>query len=530
MSEALNISSWMDRTTLGFGPGGIERRRDNLTAPHLRIVPPLAEKSLTEEANSSLLLEEYFQARNDSLLQEKPGSDELNGIQTRVGSWLAEQEPIVGAPATMEEYSYNDSLGARSKIVKLIDYLAVNVRGVSDIELEASRLFLRSAYAINESTPKDGRVHPDADGSFAFVVPARMSRKNTEYGIEVESVIPAFRYIPNTMRAAMMLGLPPFVIDTYPRDETGRRGYLLFAPVYPDSREDLANHGIGASLKIARNKVNQTVDLAYHRFGADIIGLGAMLPGATNYGKSITNPNVVTTTGHGGTVQIVLETIKSAIAAEVVTPEKLAEIGVLGLGKIGASMLHIMHMSYPNSKFRVYDVNETAVHQAVKTTGAIACMSEKEVLEQSGLIVAAVSDAKMDLHKMGLKKDSMEGTLIIDDSQPSVFDGTQVASFGANLVWVVGEQKNGISRQSYDYGQTLAGRTALFGCEAESIVLASERNSLEKAGMSRDQANEIIRGLAIRNAVTVEDVSRFAVLFERYGIAAAPLQAAGKIL
>ncbi len=511
----------------GPPPGGIERRESRLRE---RPNGAMGEIDVSEE-DSTGVLEEYFRVRNIAADREKPVGEELAAIQREVGSWLVESNVITNTAATTEDYSYDHPLGARAKIVSLIDHLVLHHnRKVSSVELEASRLFLRSAYAMYESTPKGDDIHLDEDGTFAFLVPARMSRKNAEYGTEVESVIPAFRYIPNEMRAAMMLGLPPFVIDTYPRDADGRRGYLIFVPVYPDSKDDLAGEGVGTPIRIARQKVDSAVRLAHNRLGASLVGLGAMLPSMTNYGRSVTTPGVITTTGHGGTVQLMLETMKRAVAERRITPDKLQKIGVLGLGAIGGSMAQIIKEVYPSSELFVYDTEASRLRSVARDIGAVACSDERQVLESSGVTIAALPDVKMDLASIGISPRLMRGKLIIDDSQPAVFNAAQVESYGATLTWVVGESRRGVMRNQYTYGDTLVGRAALFGCEAEIAALAAEWRSLQARGKGEDEITRILQGYAIASAVTSDKVNTIGKLFKKHHITAAPLQAAGKLL
>lgn len=480
--------------------------------------------------DGSRLLDDYFAVRQQvGLLENRPEGEQLRAIQQQVGTWLETEGPLKGGLAfDTEAYAVPDMALARAKIMGLVEYLRDGVGdSATEIELEATERFLTATEILHAEVPPDGSAHPAADGSFAFVVPARMSRKNTEYGQEVETVLPAFRYVPRHLRAAMMVGLPPFVIDHYKRDEDGKRGYLIFAPVYPDMRDDL---GMAGMFRTGRKVVNDAVDFAYGRFGTETVGIGSILPGITNYGNTIDNQNVIITTGHAGTIYLELEVIKRALAEGRIRPELTQKLGILGLGAIGGPAAHVLRHDYPDAEITVYDTREKHTHTIAEAIGGYPAKSEREVIERSGVIVSMLPDIRLSLAGLGVRREDFAGKLLVDDSQPAAFDPEEVRRFGGTLSWVVGQDGDSFLRTDYTYGDTLAAPNDLFGCEAEAAALATYYRELLHDGMAHEEAQVRVREVAVRSAVTPEKVKAIGNLFVRYGVSAAPLQAFGKLV
>ncbi len=502
-----------------------------ITQPFLSVLPerelvPVAD--IVSDARD--LSEQYFDLRKKVLAAEKIDGEQLVSVQTAVGEWARSATDL----NVDEPFSYGDyAFPSREKIVKRYELLSNHLKEhytdvVSDDEIEASRLFVESSFAMYEETPKNGEIHPDADGSFAFVVPTRLSRKDPEYGPEVEPIMPILRYLPNEMRAAFAVGLPPLILDTYNRDAEGKRGYLVLAPIWTDMMSDLE---LGEAYDAAVKRVNDTVDFAYSRLGAEIQGLGAIIPALTKFGQNIENSNVITTTGHGGTIQIIMETLERAANESYIRPEQLKKIGVLGLGSIGYSIADITRSNYPDAEIRVYDSNPEKVSRVVCSIGAIAAESEVELIRDSEVIISAIVTAAgpLDLEALGVTAADMEGKLIIDDSQPCSVSPEQVKKLGGTVAWVIGH--NGIERSSYDFGGSMAdGKKELFGCEAEAATIAAYYGELLATGMDVQDAKEEVRKVALRSPVTPDKVRAIAELFEVHNVEAAPLQAFGEYL
>jgi hypothetical protein len=334
-----------------------------------------------------------------------------------------------------------------------------------------------------------------------------MSRDNTEYGGEVEPVIPALRYVPNELRAQMLIGMPPFVIDTYARDEAGKRGYLILAPVFEDMRNDISSNAV--RLIASRTIVNDAVDFAHRRFGVGIVGLGAHLPAVTRYGQTIT--------------ELIARTMESGLAHK---DEKLESIGMLGLGAIGASVAEIVAERYPETPVRIFDINRGNMDRLVARhpDRFITVESDAGLVDESQVIISAIV-GRFNTDNV----DSMEGKLVVDDAQPGSFDPVAVQELGGHVLWVIGQDPTGniAYRSGYDYDTMVNEHTDLFGCEAEAAVLAEYMDELKERGMGDALSRRIVEKVAIRRAVDVRSVRLFSALFKKYGIIASEPQAFG---
>lgn len=474
----------------------------------------------------------YLDLRKLAAEVDKPTGDELSNIQSAASKWVID-ERLLEVDGTIDDvrnrYTKYDRTWVEGKIWGLIDFLRANYsRVVPEEELEASEAFLASAFAMYDDQPTGSSdVMVDADGSFAFVVPARMSRNNPEYGQEVEPIIPTLRYLPNEMRAQMMVGLPPFVIDTYHRDsETGKRGYLIFAPVYGDMVEELTAAGGSRSdqLEAARGIVNDTVDFARRRFGVSTVGLGATLPSLTNYGRTINNPGVVTTTGHGGTAELISRTMLAGLHGK--SP---SSIGVLGTGAIGGPVADVVAQRFPNAvPINIYDTDTRRTASLNnKHLGRFTVAESGAALIENSQVILSAMVGSFDAVTNGIK--DMHGKIVVDDAQPASFDPAQVEALGGKVLWVIGKDTRGlVVRDGYNYATMLDDHTDLFGCEAEAAVLEAYRKDLESRGMGEALAEAIVGKVAIRRAVTAQAVRYVSALFKRFGIEASQPQAFGK--
>lgn len=490
------------------------------TVPQLEVVDGLRD--------SRTVFAESFILRDQAAAVEKIDGAELEAVQSDVQSWI-EANGIIELPEDEDDrvscYTDYSEMRVANKVLALVDYLAQNhADKVSPEELAATRSFVESSFAMFRDEPESGDVMPDADGSFAFVVPSRMGRNHTEYGEEVEPVIPAMRYVPNELRAQMLLGLPPFVIDTYKYDEYGRRGYLVFAPVTEDVGTDLPG---GKALDAVQTNVNAAVDFAHRRFGVEVVGLGAVLPAFTCFGQTIKNKNVVTTTGHGGTTELINMTIETATGGE--DPET---IGVLGLGSIGASIANIAADRFKTSKIKIFDAKPNKVQRTLRNaedpSRFEAVESDTALIEESDVIISAIAGMVIDLDARNV--DRLDGKVIVDDSQPGSVIPAQVTERGGNVLWVIGRDSTGrvATRRGYDYATLVNAQTDVFGCEAEAASIYRYKQELKDREMPADMIDRVIRKVALRGPVTPQGARLIGALFKKYGIVAAEPQAFGE--
>ncbi len=481
------------------------------------------------------LLETYFDLRDVAQESDKIDGEELRAIQESARAW-AQEAGLLDIPEVPEDrYSYYTGFSekmARAKILGFTDFLEQNFGDkVSPVELAATRAFVEAAFANYKDQPAIG-VAADADGSYAFVVPARMGRNHQDYGREVEPTIPAFRYLPNEVRAQMMVGLPPFVIDTYRANEHGRRGYLVLAPVFEDMKEDLGS-SISSLSKAANHNVNAAVDFARRRFGVEVIGLGATLPALTNYGKNITNPEVVTTTGHAGTSDLIRKIVKSTLDKTLPAEQVEAgpeSIGVLGLGTIGEAIARIISTEYPAAKINIYDSTLARIARTqARGPNFLPGADERSVIMGSDITISAIAgvSSRLNLRELGIT--DLEGRVIVDDSQPGSVDPVEAEQLGGAVVWAIGSDAQGkVVRRGYDYATMVDSHADLFGCEAEAASLALYRQELRDRGMSEWFVDRVTRKVALRDRVTEQNVRYISALFKKYGIVPSSPQAFGR--
>lgn len=340
--------------------------------------------------------------------------------------------------------------------------------------------FAHRAFDIFEGVSTEAATEYD----WAFVVPAR-----GRHASEVTDFLPVlderFGATPDQVYRTVS-HLAPTVIETY-KGTSDLQGAVIYTPAYFDAAVDANDPRRQLeALAAARRRTIEAAQFARRRHQVGLIGLGAVLPGITSYGRSIREEGLVTTTGHGGTVHLVVQITEQAIASK----RKAPRVGVLGLGAIGASSLAVLQSS-PIIKeyvreFSVYDISSEKIaassHQSEENTSValVKAASEREVIERSDVLVAAVTDT-LDLDEYERKTGGpidLNGKIIIDDSQPGYFDRDQVEVRGGKLAWVVGSDHSADGflhrTNGYRYGEVtgLSGKNAVWGCEAEVGVLA----------------------------------------------------------
>jgi predicted amino acid dehydrogenase len=478
---------------------------------------------------SRSLFEGYIGQREAVKDLDKVVEPELASIQESVREWLEQHTEFTEG----QDYNTYSRQHVENKMLGLTDFLRTNhADQVNELELTATEAFVASTFAMYEDREGDGVVSPDADGSFAFVVPARMSRKDKDYGQEVEPAIPALRYVPNELRAQMMIGVPPFIIDTYKPDADAKRGYLVLAPIFGDMMEDMPKQGasIGDILNAAREHVDNAVDFAQQRLGVTVAGLGAVIPSLTNFGKAVKNPNVLITNGHGGTAHLVKETAQKAIREGLVANHEHPHVGVLGLGAIGASIAHLAAEEF-EPPVEIYDTSEAKrdrTQQSIEAKGRESAQSanEQDLITKSDVIISAIV-GRINLSDFDEIPD-LEGKVFVDDSQPGSFDPHEVQKHGGTVVWVIARDRNGvIRRDGYDYATMVDENGDLFGCEAEAGSLYQYSQELRDRGMSDKLTARILSKVAVREAVTPAKARLIGALFKKYGIEPSDFQAFG---
>lgn len=485
-----------------------DRREDDIPVPYDRRRGP---------RRSGDIFRQHLALREQCANVEKLDGEALEEVQHDVQRWI-EANGIIDNP----DYEQYDPAADDHKLMHLTDYLE-NIHGdaVSPIEIEATRVFLRSTFSMYDASKRlSPEYRDDADGSFAFIVPSRLSRQRPDLGEEVELGIPALRYVPNKLRGPMMVGLPPLVIDRYRPGADGRRGYMILAPVYDDMRDAMSRANY---LRTAQAHVNASVNFAYGRLGAKVIALGAILPAVTNHGRKITNSDVVVTTGHAGTTVLAADILDDATNERLLAPDSRQRVGVLGLG-IGRAIAAEIARRHPDSIIRAYDPNRQYVDKAVRENPNIrGCDGGVSVIKESDVIVSAVS-GKIPKH---ILQQHGRGKLFIDDSQPASIDEETLYGAGGRLLWVIGRGGE-VVRENYEYKGIFADtRHDIFGCEAEAVVLSKYYANMLERGMPPGAAQRILGQLAVKGPVTEKHVRAMKLLFTKFSIKPAPFQAAG---
>lgn len=489
---------------------------------------PLRLVETPELAPGTIQFEDYMALRQLCNITPKLEVSRVTEIQEKVRSWLTEHAILPEVPDYAADYSEET---IHDKIGGLVNYLRENFGDeIPAVELDTTDAFVDSAFTMYGERSHTGRVHDDSDGSFAFVVPVRLSRERPEYGKEVEGAIPAFRYLPNELRADMLVGLPPLIIDRYERAADGKQGYIVMAPIYTDNLNDM-EHSPRATLKIARPKINDAVDFAQERLGVEIVALGAVIPALTNYGKSVTNTNVIVTNGHGGTAYIVKETVRAAVENNLVSADAIKKIGMLGLGSIGYSIAHLIASEFPGSELRVFDTSANKVDRVLKTIqdgNIIAAKDGAELIDKSDIIISAIV-GQIDLQDEAHHRINMKDKLVVDDGQPAAFDRKQVTARDALLTWPIGHDTlKLIVRNDFDYGTMYDSKRDLFGCEAEGATLALYAQDMRNRGLPDQVVRNVLEKVAICSAVTPRMARLMGVLFRhKSGVGVAYPQAFG---
>lgn len=418
-----------------------------------------------------------------------------------------------------------------------------------DAAHEKSQYYVDSCFDFYEGKKDLGKI------GRAFAVPMRSERisntkingvmdENVDNGYASES-IPFFPLLDPTrfavtdeIRMRAMYGLPPSPLDTYSYSAVeSERGAMVLVPIYADMTRDIRPNPNSAAqrmqlMKVGAKVLYEATVFIHDKLGANVVGLGAILPrkGITDYGRNLRAiegmDKLVTTTGHGGTVYMIVETARKIM--EETSTESHGKIGVIGgAGSIGWSSTVSALEMIPDHRVVSYDINEEGLYGKIgkhhKNERVTIAESIREVLQSTNIIICAVTDT-INLDDNDFEGLDLTGKVIIDDSQPGAFNAAQVEARGGKLVWVVGEdasESQFITRDGlytggvpYNYGDNsgLYGWHSEFACGQEAAVIA--------------QAGEYDK--AITGPVEPHNVRRIGELFRAAGVRVAPFQAFGK--
>lgn len=343
---------------------------------------------------------------------------------------------------------------------------------------------------------------------FVFAISTRASKSDATYWGEVYEFFPFLESLSIEDAYAFLVRIPPFKICGYKLE--GRDvGAAIFVPVLADLALD-----IRLKLKLSgvvRGRINDSMLFAKNNLGAEIVGLGGVLPKLTNYGKSINT--VLTTTGHAGTTLLLVDTFEGLISE--IGLNKDDTVGFIGGGGIGVAAMNSLTKKYPNQNYLIYDKRDDVNSQncdrlKASNINVRIAADNLELLKESRIVVSAITG------QVSVDGINLADTYIIDDSQPGSFAKKEVEDAGGKLVWVAGRGSGELLPKrvgGYRFGPNgLLDDKTYWGCEAELISLYLSQNFSQ----------------AVERPVTANDLEMVGSLFERYKISASEFQAYGE--
>lgn len=482
-------------------------------------------------ANPNIYSHRHLPARPLGLVEN---SEQLWGSQLRDFDGFLPAEQLVdlsGESVMSQEHwqpnyspSSYDRNGQVQKLIDVAELLKVN--GSVDLttidqDLHESIMRTNKTFDLYE-----GKEAPDFDGSFAFVVPTRIERNSAEYGDEILPYLTILRHVDNATRQRALAGTCPWVLDIYHPDDKDKQGAMLFAPVFKDLSTDVPD--VAQALSTSFDIIEDTIRFANEKLGANVAGLGATLPLLTYMsdkylGRKLDVPGVTTTTGHGGTVWLLNETI--ARARNKLNLVETDQVGVIGTGGIGKSTADYILSSDKYTTVNLFDINqEKLANVAVELSEKYGAKrvrtadSIRDVLKKQGVIVSAVT-SPITLSQPEYDGLELSGAFILDDSQPHGVDREDVEAKGGKVGWVIGKDNTTTQSLTFLNGFNYGGwgpakSNEVWGCQAEAGVI-----HLQEA-----------YDAAITKAVTPETAHRIGDLCIASGIAAADLQSFGRYL
>ncbi len=397
----------------------------------------------------------------------------------------------------------------RARAIRLLtNKMAYSDWNLAQADVARTKTFIEAAFDDYQGLNKLDQVE------FAFCLPTRASRFEEQYWPEVYDFFPALKHLDIHYRFAILACLPPQKIEMYGKPGEAPHGVVIFVPIFTDMPQDYLNK-LWLKREVVK-RINQATNLAHEKMGAKYIGLGAMLPKLTNFGRKITT-NAVITTGHGGTVWLMQETLEQVIDKYFNGKSAGLNIGFIGAGSIGMAALENIGSKHKSSKYWVYDIrpkmNQDAKQKlASRGINLGISKSNDDLIDKCDIILSAITS------KIAINGKDLSGKVIIDDSQPGQFDRQEVEAAGGVLVWVVGHDNSDDSfttrRSGYSYGSNgLHSPGDLWGCEAEVAAIANQQRP----------------DLAISNDVTPEQVEQIGQVFKKMKLQVAEFQSYGQL-
>jgi predicted amino acid dehydrogenase len=417
----------------------------------------------------------------------------------------------------------------RRLVRKCIDVAnCLRSRGVDsqivDSDLKSTLYFLNRTFDYYE-----GKVSPGINGSFAFVVPSRLQRSRRDYGSEMFQHLPIMAHVDKATAQLALVGTCPWIVDVYGRDPNGRQGAMIFAPVFHDMSTDIVTPSgrpdrLGA-ISVSFGIVEDAVRFARDRLGVEVAGLGATLPLVVFMARDILKrqfavPGVTPTTGHAGTVWLLGEVVRRAIADHDLSSYE--HVAVVGAGNVGSASAEYLLETGIAGKVALCDVDSGRArrvgkglvdrygHNKVEVVDSVT-----EILKRRGVIVSAVTRPI----RIDASVEDMSESVIIDDSQPHAVERSAVEAKSGKVAWVIGKDNSAggcvTVQGGFEYGGWgPVSADELWGCQAEAAAI-SLQDAPDRAVLDR---------------VTLREVTAMGEVCVESGITAAQLQSFGSYL
>jgi hypothetical protein len=393
--------------------------------------------------------------------------------------------------------------------------------------------FAEAAFSNHEALA-DSRIDS------VFAVPLRHNGVDEIFSTDSDAFLPLlsreFGINPDIQLRAI-LGLPPTVIETNLQGAgPGETGVTICVPLFSTMIEDInpdkTNQRQAAELvRIGSAIMQRAAFLAHVQLGATVMGLGGTLPKVSGFGASFKyHPDndmsaLVTTTGHGGTVHLILETVEALQATKTFVHQD-AKLGVIGAaGSIGWSTVTCLHDRFGTQPISVNDFRHKALQDNIATYqhGRLLRQTDHviDVLRESTIVIAAVT-RPIDLDIIDPAGDlDLRGKAIIDDSEPKAFQREQVEARGGHLLNVAGQAYGGFRGLRRD-GHWTGGphNPYSFGDEAGLLSESAWGCDIERVMISWSGAYDN----AITDEVTPNDVRVIGQLCAEAGVGVAPFQ------
>lgn len=238
--------------------------------------------------------------------------------------------------------------------------------------------------------------------------------------------------------------------------------------------------------------------------GASVVSFAGLLPSLTGYGLELVGelsaacPNLQRTTGHGATVCAVVANTRSVLE-RLQIPIQRTRLGILGFGSIGQACLNLtLRVLGPPRTVVVFDLscNRVAIEKQLaglrEDWGLTVTFQGVDTVIQDGvehcdlLLGATSSGSVLDATVL------TPGTIVVDDSFPSVIDQSQalkrmreqqdVLIVGAGMLDIHVSNReffaDELPASIREKGLHLFARQGMAGCRAEALLLAHSQNGL----------------------------------------------------